>query len=250
MWLRKKARNVGIPVGLAVFPEFVAVGTRSGGNVQVLQMPLPEPTLGVDEFVACFRSLLAQLPVTAAQIKCVLSNRLARFSMLPWSSAMLTSRSAERYAHDHMSASFGDAASNVAVRLESAPYGTPRLACAVPRPLLEGLGEAIKETGSTLSSLKPLLVAAVDRSAAKISSRATVVGTLEHGVFHYALAKDARWVQVSSESLSGDGTNDLRVAVRRIEIRNPWLNVCEPMMLLDANADGRSARVLELALAS
>jgi hypothetical protein len=99
-------------------------------------------------------------------------------------------------------------------------------------------------------SLKPLLAAAIDTSASAIGNQTKLVGTVESGVLHYALAQQAHWVQVGSEALNDNKSSDLQVAIRRIEIRNPWLTIGNPLVLADGASEGRSSRLLQLALAS
>ena len=248
MWLRKD-RGARASIGIAVFPEFVAVGTRVGATVQLRETLFSTPTLKTDEFATALRTLLSEMPGAAARIKCVVSNRLARFAVLPWSSALLKNASAQRYAQDHLSASFGDAAESLEVRMQPAPYGTPRFLCALPRALLDGLNDSIRESGASILSLKPLLTAAIDGAGKKMGVQTKLVGTVERCVLHYALTQNTHWVQVSSETLPNKDSNDLGIALRRIEVRNPWLDLRDPIVLADGVSEGRAARLLQLTMA-
>lgn len=116
------------------------------------EMPLWKPSL---------RALSSVLKdAKGKRIIVILSNRLVRYTVVPWHSELM--RRAERLvqARHCFKQIYGNLADAWTISISGGGYGAPVLATAVDQELIEGLRSASAEVGARLVSIVPYLTAA------------------------------------------------------------------------------------------
>lgn len=93
----------------------------------------------------------------AANLRVVLSHYFVQYSVLPWREDVVGETEYEALAQVGFSAAFGNMADGWSIGLSDEPPGRPRIAAAVPAPLLDGLRSVAKASGTVLRSVKPFL---------------------------------------------------------------------------------------------
>ena len=97
-----------------------------------------------------------------ANMKLVISNSLVRYTLLPWSEAILNVEEERKLVHHKMNTAFGATAKNWDISLEKTSYGKIRLACAVDSELLIKLRQLAQKNTLNIQSIQPHLITALN----------------------------------------------------------------------------------------
>jgi hypothetical protein len=204
-----------------------------------------------------------------AAARIVVTNRLARYAIVPWSDAL--NREAERLAHARicLADNYGNTGPEWRVCLSEAAPGERRVACALPERLLDSLRELLEAHGAPMLSVQPALIAAYNRCRQLLPETACWFVNIEPGALVAArLARDG-WESVYSARIGADwltellrlrmfaklaaqNSDDSRVYVdapeRLRQLASPgepgieWLDAPDEAATADS-ADGRSLRL-------
>lgn len=133
--------------------------------------------------------------VRGATARMVLSNRWARYAVLPWHDDLNGRRDLEQLARLEFQRTYGAAADAWDVRVSDAPWGHPRLACAIDRGLIDGVLERLARQRVKAIGVRPLLMAAWNAARSRLGADATLV-LLEPTRMCLARTERRRWRQV------------------------------------------------------
>jgi hypothetical protein len=173
---------------------------------------------------------LAGLPLSVG-----LSSRWCQLAMLPWSDALLERAAAARFIEGQFGAMYGEAARSWAIACDDAPYGQPRLACAIERELLDGLNNIALEHGHPCAGIESALSLAWRAIA---GARPAAFAVVEPGRLVLAAAAKGRIVAVQAQSCRADWQAELPLAWQRWTLRAPELGDIAQVALV--NLDERA----------
>jgi len=164
----------------------------------------------------------------------VLSNRFARYQLLPWSDAVGNDAERDRYARELFSQVYGDVSGEWEIRVTDTGYGAPWLACAVDRALIDQLTEAVTRGKSRLNSVMPHLAAALNRTRRTLKANDAWFVQIEPGRLDVALFVQGRWRALSSRRIGEDEVaRELPLMLDR-EVRLSGLNAIPRDVYLSA----------------
>ncbi|MES2298402.1 MAG: hypothetical protein V4582_15260 [Pseudomonadota bacterium] len=166
-----------------------------------------------------------------------LSNRWCHLTMLPWSDALLAVDTSARFLEAQFAGLFGDAARSWIVTCDDAPFGQPRLACAIERELLESVQAIAAKHGHQCVAVEPALSIAWRAVA---PSRPAAFALLERGRMVLASAENGRITGVHAQACRGNWQAELAQAWQRWTLRVPQLAAIGQVALvkLDEAANG------------
>lgn len=213
-------------VSISLAPDLLTAVVRSGKRIVAhseVHIPASDHPDGHWEgALSAFATYLRQAGVAlkGVPVSVALTTRWCQLAMLPWSDALLHERSAQRFMQAQFAGIYGDAARNWATVCDDAPYGVPRLACAIDRDFLEGLQNIAREFGHPCPSVESVLSIAWRAIAA---SRPQAFAIVEPGRLVLAAAAHGRIVGVQAQALRGPWENELPQAWQRWTLRAPEL---------------------------
>lgn len=147
------------------------------------------------------QALQAALPAHAgrpAQVRVILSNRLVRYALVPWSAALSDAAEEAAFARHCFERVHGEAAAQWELRVSAGGDGAPMLASAVDARLLDALREVFAGAGVRLDSIQPRLMAVCNEYRRRLQGRHAWLALLEPGSLCLALLQQGRWVRVRS----------------------------------------------------
>jgi len=171
-------------------------------------------------------ALLEQLGAHAQDtVHCVISDRHAIYTSIPWTDRMMDPAQAEETARIHLSMLDPQLASQGEIRIADAPYGTPRIACAVFKPILDALRTRCLAQSINLATCLPMLSACTTAVAQKKPQRTHtdtyLVACLEQQMLSYAYTQHGLWHTVGTEWLSEPTPSGAQHALARLRLRHP-----------------------------
>jgi len=206
-------------------PEMLSAVVRSGKEIVAhseIKIGAARADGSCDAALAAFRAYLGRtgLGLRGVPITVGISNRWCQLAMLPWSDALLHGDSALRYRQAHFAAIYGDPARNWEILCDDAPYGQPRLACAIDRDFLIGLRDCARAIGHPWASLESVLSMAA-RTAAP--GRQQALAVIEPGRVVMATFSHGRISAVQAEACRGAWHAELPPAWQHWMLRAPEL---------------------------
>lgn len=200
-----------------------------------------------------------------------LASRWCQMQSLPWSDALLTPASAARFLQNQFVAAYGEAARDWIISSDDAPYGEPRMACAIERDLhdaLQALGQELNPgapsaasmgsgagkhaslagSGSrppvaALQALEPVVAQAVRAMLARVGRR-EACAVIEPGRFSLFLLQKQRIVGVQTQACSGNWERELAASWMRWTLRQPELAQIRQVALLNLGVPATPAATL------
>lgn len=134
----------------------------------------------------------------AARARVVLSNRLVRYVLVPWSGTLGNAEEETAFARHCFERVYGEAGAQWELRVSDARDGAPRLASAVDAALPGALRETFAEAGVWLDSIQPGLMAVCNDFRRCLRGRHAWLALLEPGNLVLALLDRGHWVRVRS----------------------------------------------------
>jgi hypothetical protein len=180
-------------ITVTLAPEMLSAVVRSGKRIVAhseIKIGAARADGSCANALTAFRAYLGRtgLALRGVPISVVISTRWCQLTMLPWSDALLLSDSALYYRHAHFAAIYGDVARNWDIVCDDAPYGQPRLACAIERDFLNALRDCARANGHPWASVESLLSTAARAAApgrqqalAVIEPGRVVMASFSHG---------------------------------------------------------------------
>ncbi|MES2128102.1 MAG: hypothetical protein V4463_12580 [Pseudomonadota bacterium] len=223
---------------VALAPGQLTAVVRRGGRIDsdsAITIALGEPNWqgALGAFQALLKQLATPMPVTIS-----LSARWCHFAVLPWSDALLDAVSAQQFIAQQFGATFGDAARSWDVQCDDAPYGQPRLACAIERDLAQGLQHIANECGYHCIGIEPQLAAAGRAIAANKPQAFAVV---EPGRLVLAAMEKGRISAVQAQPCREGWHTELSQAWQRWTLRAPELSGIDAVALVNLGASNSGA---------
>lgn len=190
-----------------------------------------------DEVAAEFRAHLltfkdVEVP-TALDV--TLPSKVCPTLMLPWSDAMMGSSAAcQAYASERFVATHGARAAEWDVVWDDAGFGQPRLACAVPKRLLDALNTTALDCGVGLRSVRPRMVAAMRAAIPEV--RQGIATIVESDFLTICVLERRRVVTTHGMPWRRDGLSTVAGAVARFFLRHPYLKADQRIAVIDVGA--------------
>lgn len=147
------------------------------------------------------QALATALPAQAgraARARVILSNRLVRYVLVPWSDALGDAGEEAAFARHCFERLYGEAAAQWELRVSDERDGLPRLASAVDAALPGALRDVFAAAGVRLDSIQPSLMAVYNDYRRRLRGRHAWLALLEPGSVSLALLQQGRWVRVRS----------------------------------------------------
>lgn len=230
-------RFAGKTLCVALAPDRLCVAVRRGSRIMAdsafcIAFEHPE-----GRWQGALAALQGYLPQAGAALKGLpisvgLSSRWCHLLVLPWSDALL-GESAAGFMQAQFAGVFGDAARNWAITCDDAPYGHPRLACAIERDFLEGLQGIALEHGHACVAVEPLLSIGLRAIAA---SKPQAYALVEPGRLVLAAIAAGRITAVQAQPCRGAGQDELAQAWQRWTLRAPELGDIAEVALVSLDA--------------
>ena len=213
-------------VCISLAPDLLTAVVRSGKRIVAhSEVHIPHshrPDGHWEGALAAFATYLRQAGVAlrGVPVSVALTNRWCQLTMLPWSDALLHERSAQRFQEAQFIGIYGEVARGWATVCDDAPYGMPRLACAVERDFIDGLRNTARDFGHPCPSIESVLSIAWRAIAC---SRPQAFAVVEPGRLVLAAAAHGRIVAVQAQALRGPWESELPQAWQRWTLRAPEL---------------------------
>jgi hypothetical protein len=134
----------------------------------------------------------------AARARVVLSNRLVRYALVPWSDALGDAEEEAAFARHCFERLYGEAAAQWELRVSDERDGLPKLASAVDAALPGALREVFAAAGVRLDSIQPGLMAVCNDYRRRLRGRSAWLAMLEPGGLFLALLHQGRWARARS----------------------------------------------------
>jgi hypothetical protein len=197
----------------------------------------------------------AGAPYRGLPLRITLASRWCQMQSMPWSDALAGEASGTRFLQNQFVALYGEAARDWIIQSDDAPWGRPRMACAIEHDLFEAVQQLALDVagragiGATLAagagkspirsakapallSLEPLLSLAV-RTLPERVARGEACAIIEPGRFSLLLLERGRIVALQSQPFVGDWHAELASAWLRWTLRQSELGLIQRVAVLD-----------------
>jgi hypothetical protein len=134
----------------------------------------------------------------------VLSNHFVRYLLVPWSERIVSVDELHSYAAAAFEEVYGEISREWEVRVSPERSGSPRLAAAVDRALLDGIRQAVGASPLGLDSVQPYLMSAYNRAARSRHDNEFIFTVLEPDRVCILAAEGGRWRHVSATTAPDD----------------------------------------------
>jgi hypothetical protein len=148
----------------------------------------------------------------------VLSNRFARYQLLPWSDASLSEAERRTLAQHVYAQAYGDAAAGLELRLSDAGFGAPTLASGVDRERVAAIGALFGASGLKLVSVQPYLMSAFNGWRRQLGHGSQWFVLLEAGMMCAALLHQGRWHTLRMTPLTENWLEEMQLALHRAQL--------------------------------
>ena len=194
---RLEARRLRI--GLA--PDGLLVAAYAGRVRSVLDSAQAVPVSG--GALPAWRAAVEALPAALAphapykpRATVVLSSHFARYALLAPDPALRTAEEWLAYARHRLESVHGHPVAEWELRVTETSRNGARLACGVDRALLEAVTARVGESGATLASVQPYLMAAYNRVRARLGRRSCWLVIAEPGRLALVLIRGGAWQSI------------------------------------------------------
>ncbi|HEY4974358.1 MAG TPA: hypothetical protein VII41_12165, partial [Steroidobacteraceae bacterium] len=153
---------------------------------------------------------LAQPSWQAARLRLVIADHWVRYTVVQWSAELSSPEESLAHARELLASVYGDALSDWVVSLSDAPPGVARVACAMPRALLDALTALTESSGMHLTSLQPQLVAAYNGWRHRLPQSAAWFVTVDEGSLAAARVGSGGFERVHTVRIGSDWTREIK----------------------------------------
>jgi hypothetical protein len=196
-WSNKLLARRSLCIGLGV--DHFCLALRHGRQWQLadaIQMPVDNPDQQWQVVLGALSSCLQQAgpQYQGVPLRITLASRWCPMQSVPWSDALFNPKQATQFLQNQFVALFGEAARDWVIQADDAPYGQPRMACAIERDLLTALHSLAEQSGSHLQSVESSLSLAWRNGMAQANSkgRCQAMALVEPGRISLALLHNNR----------------------------------------------------------
>lgn len=151
----------------------------------------------------------------SAPVTVVLSNRFARYTLVPWYPELLSHAERLALTRHRFKEQYGEIARKWNVELSRGAYGDSAVACALDGELVKGVRLAAEQAGAKLISVQPYLVAAFNqfRSELATKSETRCFATVEPDTLCLAWFHNGQWQGVKTRRPHRECGQELRAAL-------------------------------------
>jgi hypothetical protein len=160
--------------------------------------------------LAALAAILGEASWRVARLRVVLADHWARYIIVPWVGALRSDEERLAHARELLSSAFGEGIAAWDLRIADAPPGVPRVACAMPRELINGVMAACTAHGARPLSLQPQLIDAYAAWRHSLPESQAWFVTIEQGSLAAARFSGSGWDRVRSLRLGVDWVRELR----------------------------------------
>lgn len=164
--------------------------------------------------LAALRDWLEQNKCSRMNIEVVLSDRFARYAVIPWSDEVQGSE-IEILSRIRFESLYGDAVAQWQIQADCDTYGKAGIGCALDSAFLSALKELCAANKLRLISLQPYFVRAFNRWRSWIGKTDALFVVVEPDYCVLACAKKEGWHSVRGFRLRKNGTDELTVLIQR-----------------------------------
>jgi hypothetical protein len=176
----------------------------------------PEP--GAPEWrgpLAALRDLISRLGPRSAEVTLIVSNRFARYALVPWSEKVSTAGEEVAYARHRFGSILGEESQRWEVRLSPSGNRSPRIASAMDPELIEGLRSAFNGSRLRLVSIQPYLMAAFNLWRHRLGTGDRLFLVAESRCYAGAAMRGDQWTAVHTANIRGRFADELPVILDR-----------------------------------
>lgn len=156
---------------------------------------------------------MSELP-RGTRCRLILSNALVRYALVPFSTAVVGREANEMLAAHVFRGTHGERVEGWRVRVDPAPRGHGRIACALDAALLEGIEAAAQEHGVRVSAVEPAWAAGFNAACRRLPASCWFAVT-EPGRLVLGLLVNGEWRRIAAERCGADLAGALRQALAR-----------------------------------
>jgi hypothetical protein len=144
----------------------------------------------------------------------IVSNALARYALVPFSTAVVGREAEEALAGHVFRGTHGERAGDWRIRVAPARRGARRIACALDATMLDAIPAAAAEHGLRLTAIEPAWAAGYNAAYRRLPASCWFAVT-EPGRLVLGLLIDGEWRQLAAERCGVDARAALRQALLR-----------------------------------
>jgi hypothetical protein len=167
-----------------------------------------------------------------------LSNHFVRYLLVPWNALIASEEEFRNYAACAFEEVYGEACAQWEVSVSAERSGTPRLAAAIDRQLLDAVRAAAAGTGLRLTSVQPYLMAAFNRVARPRQRDDFIFMLVEAGRVCILVAQGGKWRHVSAMAAPDDPAALSALLAREIQLADLQGEFVPPVMVHAAHLRG------------
>lgn len=183
--------------------------------------------------------VLAQPEWKNAEADVVLSNRLIRYAVIPFSDQLKKYPEQEAFARHVLTQTYGAIAGQFELRIQRDKPGSPWLVCAVDQALLEHLRQVCATYKLKLRSVTPYLMPVFNRHRKAIKTNPAWLVVNEPGYSLFALLSGGEFVAVNG--VSHDSISELPMLLDRENLISTLPEPCKTVHLQASSGDDLSA---------
>jgi hypothetical protein len=204
------------PVRIAVAPDRVVVYRSASGQPERGIIDCT-PGAGAPHWGAAMGALKDALEIAKrrTRVTVILSNRLVRFLLVPWSAELSSDGEWRTWIQHHFQKVFGAEAGRQEFRWQTQGPGQPLVASAVDKALLEALEATIKASGAQLVSVEPYLQLSFNRFRHHFNLSSQWWALLEPKHLTVALLHAGRFISLRTHVAGPDWPERLPVWLER-----------------------------------
>jgi hypothetical protein len=211
-------------LGVVLYPDHLVLVRVKTGLRRRLQhtevMPTPSPEAGAPAWsaaVEALRPLAASEILGGADVTLVLSSAFVRYVLVPRSAALSNEEEQVAFARHRFGAIHGKEIEDWIIRLSPASAREARLGCAIERPLVEALDEAMTPLGARYQSLQPHLVTSYNCWRREIGKRSVWFVVVESGVMSVAMLREGQFATLRTMRVGTRWAKELPSVLAREE---------------------------------
>lgn len=183
--------------------------------------------------------ILAQPEWQNAEVNIVLSNRLVRYAVIPFSAQLQNYAEQEAFARHSLTQIYGATAEQWTLRIQRGKAGSPWLVSAVDHALLEGLRQACATYKLKLRSVTPYLMPVFNRYRKVIKTAPAWLVINEPGYSIFTLLSGGEFITVNG--VCHDSLCELPLLLDRENLAAPLSEPCKLICLYAPAGNGLSA---------
>lgn len=162
----------------------------------------------------------------------IVSDHWVATAEVPWTQRLLTTAGAREQVHLQLELT-GATPGEFSIAVDDAPFGKPRVACALPATLLQTLNQLAAQAGTRPPTIRPL-AEVVQQSAHRHIARADyALALLEEASATIVVVRAGRIQQISAQRVDGDPLQDIERRWRRMKLRDAELASFDTLYFID-----------------